>query len=67
MAHIVPFFWSRLTVIMGRINIVWGLFSLIWKILIHPNTMFPLLLNAIPLVGLDALIKIIQEFKKCYL
>jgi hypothetical protein len=29
--------------------------------------MFPLLLNAIPLVGLDALIKIIQEFKKCYL
>jgi hypothetical protein len=27
---------------------------------------FPLLLNTIPLVGLDVMIEIIQDFLKCY-
>jgi len=60
-------FWSCLMAIMGKINICWGLFSLTWKILIHLDMVFPHLLNTIPLVGLDVLIEIIQEFLKCYL
>jgi len=40
---------------------------LTWKIFIHSNTMFPPLLNTIPLVGLDVLIDIIQQLWKCYL
>jgi hypothetical protein len=38
-----------------------------WKIFIHSDTMFTPLLNTIPLMGLDVLIDIIQEFKNCYL
>jgi hypothetical protein len=34
-------------------------FVLLWKIFIHLDTMLPPLLNIIPLVGLDVLIKII--------
>jgi hypothetical protein len=67
MAFIVPLFWNRLTTFVGRIDICWGSFSFTWKIFIHPNTMFPPLLNTIPLVGLDVLFKIIQDFLKCYL
>jgi hypothetical protein len=54
-------------VVVGRINICWGLFSITWKILIHLDIVFPHLLNTIPLVGLNVLIKIIHEFLKCYL
>jgi len=49
-------FLSCLITFMGRINICWGLLSLTWKIFIHPNTIFPPLLNTIPLVGLNVLI-----------
>jgi hypothetical protein len=41
---------------MGRINIFWVQFSLIWKIFIRPDIVFPLLLKTIPLVGLNLLI-----------
>jgi hypothetical protein len=61
-ACVMPFFWSPFTSIVGRINICWGLLSLTWKTFIHLDTMFPPLLNIIPLVGLDVLIEIIQEF-----
>jgi hypothetical protein len=36
------------------------------KTFIHLDTIFPPLLNTIPLVGLDVLIEIIQEFLKSY-
>ncbi len=58
-------FWTPLMAIMGKISICWGLFSLTWKTFIHPDTMFPPLLNKIPLVRLDVLIEIIQDFLKC--
>ncbi len=57
MARIVPFFWSPLMAFVGRINICWGLFSLTWKIFICLDTVFPPLLNMIPLVGFDVLIE----------
>jgi hypothetical protein len=63
---IVRIFLSHLTTFMGRINICWVLFSLTWKIFIHPDTVFPPLLNTIPLIGLNVLIQIIQDFLKCY-
>jgi hypothetical protein len=66
MAHIMPFFWTPLTVVVGRTIIYWGLFSLTWKTFICSNTVFPLLLNTTLLVGLDVLIEIIQDFLKCY-
>jgi hypothetical protein len=50
----------------GEDQYCWGLFSLIWKTFIRLNTVFPPLLNTIPLVGLDVLIEIIQDFLKCY-
>jgi hypothetical protein len=53
--------------VVGKINICWVLFSLTWKILIRLDTVFPHLLNTIPLVGLNVLIEIIQDFLKCYL
>jgi hypothetical protein len=64
---IMPFFWSHLTTFVGRINICCGLFSLTCIIFICPNMVFPLLLNIIPLVGLDVLIEIIHDFLKFYL
>jgi hypothetical protein len=53
------FFSSHFTAFVGKINVCWGLLSLTWKILICSDTMFPPLLNTIPWVGLDVLIKII--------
>jgi hypothetical protein len=62
----VPFFWSPLTAIMEKTNVCWGLFSLTWKTFIRLDMMFPPLLNTIPLVGLDVMIEIIQDFLKFY-
>jgi hypothetical protein len=66
MAHIMPFFGTPLMVVVGRTIICWGLFSLTWKTFIHLDIMFPPLLNTIPLVRLDVMIEIIQDFVKCY-
>ncbi len=55
-------FSTPLTTVMGKTSISWGLFSLTWKTFIYFDTMFPPLLNTIPLVGLNVLIKIIQDF-----
>jgi len=49
-------FLESFTTFMGRINICWVQFSLIWKIFIRPDIMFPPLLKTIPLVELDLLI-----------
>ncbi len=65
-AHIMPFFGTPLMAVVGRTIICWGLFSLTWKTFIHLDIVFPLLLNTIPLVGLDVMIEIIQDFLKCY-
>ncbi len=59
-------FGTPLMAIVGKTNICWVLFSLTWKTFICPDTVFPPLLNKIPLVRLDVLIKIIQDFFKCY-
>jgi hypothetical protein len=67
MAHTVQFFWSCFMTIMRKINICYGLLSFIWKIFFRLDMVFPPLLNTIPLVGLDVLIEIIQDFLKCYL
>jgi hypothetical protein len=62
MAHIMPFFGTPLMAVVGRTITCWGLFSLIWKTFIRLDTVFPPLLNTIPLVGLDVMIEIIQDF-----
>jgi hypothetical protein len=66
MAHIMPFFGTPLMVVVGKTIICWGLFSLTWKTFIRLDIVFPPLLDTIPLVGLDVMIEIIQDFLKCY-
>jgi hypothetical protein len=51
----------------GEDRYLLGSIFLYLEIFIRPDIVFPPLLNIIPLIGLDVLIQIIQDFLKCYL